>query len=235
MTQSPQTAVITAHGQPSAPAPAEAELAELAAQAAAYLPGWDVRSATLSAPGRLEQVTETGAVVYPFFMSQGYFTAQVLPDRLQGRSCRIAAPFGLDAGLPLLAARAVQQAAGAQGWNLDALHLLLAAHGSARGPKAAEAAEAYAAKLRPLLPGCRVTLGYVEQDPRISPAAAQLPARSFCLPFFAQAGDHVKRDIPDALASAGFGGVLLPVTGALPGVPMLIAEAIRSAAGESGL
>lgn len=232
MTQSPQTAVITAHGQPSAPAPAEADLAKLAADVAAYLPEWDVRSATLATPGRLEEMTEDGAVVYPFFMSQGYFTAKVLPERLKGINCHIAAPFGLDAALPPLAARAIQQAALAQGWDLDGLHLLLAAHGSARGLKAAEAAEAFAARLRPMLPGCTVTPGYVEQDPRVETAAAPLPARALCLPFFAQAGDHVKEDIPEALETAQFGGPVLPVTGALPGVPGLIATAIRSAASD---
>ncbi|MDC0659753.1 CbiX/SirB N-terminal domain-containing protein [Leisingera sp. SS27] len=229
MTQDPQTAVITAHGQPSAPAPAEADLAATARAVAAHLPGWDVRSATLADTGRLEAVVEDGAVVYPFFMSRGYFTSKVLPGRLQGRAIRMATPFGLDRGLPDLAANAVQQAASQRGWPLESLNLLLAAHGSARGPRAAEAAEDFAARLTPLLPGCTLSLGYVEQDPRLASAAAPLPAQSICLPFFAQAGDHVKEDLPEALDTAGFGGTVLPVAGALPGAPALIAAAIRHA------
>ncbi|MEW2914802.1 CbiX/SirB N-terminal domain-containing protein [Leisingera sp. JC11] len=229
MTQNPQTAVITAHGQPSAPAPAEADLAATAAAVAAHLPGWDVRSATLAAPGRLEEVMQEGAVVYPFFMSRGYFTSKVLPARLEGRACRMAAPFGLDSGLPDLAANAVRQTAADRGWPLETLNLLLAAHGSARGARAAEAAEDFAARLSPLLPGCTLSLGYVEQDPRIETAAAPLPARSICLPFFAQAGDHVKQDLPEALEAAAYGGTVLPVAGALPGAPALIAAAIRAA------
>ncbi|NSY38421.1 cobalamin biosynthesis protein CbiX [Leisingera sp. ANG59] len=225
----PQTAVITAHGQPSAPAPAEADLAATARAVAAHLPGWDVRSATLADPGRLEAVMQAGAVVYPFFMSRGYFTSKVLPGRLQGRTIRMATPFGLDSGLPDLAARAVQQLASQQDWPLSTLNLLLAAHGSARGPRAAEAAEEFAAQLGPLLPGCTLSLGYIEQDPRLASAAAPLPARSICLPFFAQAGDHVKEDLPEALDTAGFGGTVLPVAGALPGAPALIAAAIRRA------
>ncbi|KIC22100.1 MULTISPECIES: CbiX/SirB N-terminal domain-containing protein [unclassified Leisingera] len=229
MTQTLQTAVLTAHGQPSAPGPAEADLAATARGVAAHLPGWDVRSATLAAPGRLEQVIEDGAVVYPFFMSRGYFTSKVLPGRLQGRAYRMATPFGLDSGLPDLAASAVQQAASERHWPLDRLNLLLAAHGSARGPRAAEAAEDFAARLSPLLPGCSVSQGYIEQDPRLASAAASLPVRSICLPFFAQAGDHVKEDLPEALDAAGFGGTVLPVAGALPGAPALIAAAIRRA------
>lgn len=171
-----------------------------------------------------------GAVVYPFFMSQGWFTAKVLPDRLRGYCCRMATPFGLDPQLPALAASAVRQAATAQGWAPGTAHLLLAAHGSARGPKAAEAAEGFAATLRPLLPGFALSLGYVEQAPRIETAAKPLPAQSVCLPFFAQAGDHVTQDIPEALEAASFGGIVLPAAGALPGVAGLIAGAIRSTA-----
>ena len=234
MTQHRKTAVITAHGQPSAPAPAEASLAHLALEVAAYLPDWDVRSATLAAPGRLEAAMADGATVYPFFMSHGWFTAKVLPDRLHGFDYTTAPPFGLDPALPALAAQAVRQTAADQGWKPAEMHLLLAAHGSARGPKTAEAAEAFAAKLRPLLPGCGIATGYVEQDPRINAAAATLPAQSICLPFFAQAGDHVKQDIPEALNAAEFRGRVMPVAGALPEVPSLIAAGILAAAQDCG-
>lgn len=221
--------VITAHGQPSAPAPAEAELAIVAAAVASHLPGWDIRSATLSSPGRLEDMVAPGALVYPFFMSQGWFTSKVLPERLSDRNCHILSPFGLDPQLPELAAQAVLQTASERGWPQDDWHLLLAAHGSARGPRAAEAAEAFADALRPYLPNTPVTLGYVEQAPRIFEAAKDLPTHSLCLPFFAQAGDHVKQDIPEALSQARFEGPRLPVTGALPGVSALIARSLRNA------
>ncbi len=46
-------ALIVAHGQPSDPAPAEAELAALADAVAAHLPGWRVGHATLAASGAL--------------------------------------------------------------------------------------------------------------------------------------------------------------------------------------
>ncbi|KIC17781.1 CbiX/SirB N-terminal domain-containing protein [Leisingera sp. ANG-Vp] len=234
MNTNPPIAVITAHGQPSAPAPAEADLAQLASAVAPHLLGWEVRSATLSSPGRLEEAAAGGALIYPFFMSQGFFTAKVLPDRLKGLGCRITLPFGLHPELPQIAAQTVMDAAKTQDWELNTLHLLLAAHGSARGPKAAEAAEAFAAQLRPLLPGCTVSLGYVEQAPSIQSAAAPMPARSVCLPFFAQSGDHVKQDLPAALEAACFGGIVLPVAGAMPGVPELIAKGLLKAASNRG-
>ncbi|WP_405110592.1 cobalamin biosynthesis protein CbiX [Phaeobacter sp. BS52] len=234
------TAVITAHGQPSDPAPQERALAELADAVATLLPDWDVRSATLATSDRLEQVTPQGALVYPFFMANGWFTSSVLPRRLQGHDVYHLPPFGLDPNLPGLACDALALACAARGWSLSQTRILLAAHGSARGPKAAEAAEAFATAMRDRLPGTTLATGYVEEDPRIATTARVFedtaPARpSLCLPFFAQAGEHVRDDIPDALADAGFGGDTLPVLGALPQVPQLIANALNKALSGPGV
>lgn len=222
-------ALLTAHGQPSAPEAPEAALADLAAEVAAVLPDWEIRSATLSTPGRLEQQAEEGAVIYPFFMSNGYFTTKVLPKRLEGCAVTITAPFGLDAGLASLAAGAMRQEAQAQGWALEDVNILLAAHGSARGPYAAAAAFIFAKALSQALPGPRINCGFVEQAPSIAAAAALLPKESLCLPFFAQTGDHVRDDVPRALQEAGFAGRTLPVIGALPGASHLIAQALERA------
>jgi sirohydrochlorin ferrochelatase len=72
----------------------------------------------------------------------------------------------------------------------------------------------------------------VEQAPGIDTIARTLPRQTLCLPFFAQAGDHVREDIPEALNSAAFAGQVLPVVGALPGTPALIASAIAAADSE---
>jgi sirohydrochlorin ferrochelatase len=233
MSPSPShTAILVAHGQPSAPQPPEDALRALANDVGAHLPDWNVRSATLACPGALEEVMVDGAVIYPFFMAKGWFTTKVLPDRLQGRDYVMATPFGLDPGLPEMAAKVVRQAQSDAGWQADDINLLLAAHGSARGPKAAEAAMAFQTRLAPLLPGARIEPAYVEQAPGIDEIAAQLPARTLCLPFFAQSGDHVKDDIPEALDAANFAGIVMPVMGAMKDVPQLIARAIaRTAVG----
>ncbi|WP_293573709.1 sirohydrochlorin chelatase [Phaeobacter sp.] len=224
-------AVITSHGQPSDPAPQEAALAAVAAAVAPLLPDWQVKSATLSTPGLLEETVEAGAVVYPFFMANGWFTANVLPKRLSDVACTITPPFGLDPDLPALACEALREACDSRGWTLEQTRVLLAAHGSARGPKAAEAAEAFADLMRATVPGIDLRTGYVEEDPRIADTArdieqAQPTQNSLCLPFFAQAGEHVRDDIPEALEEAAYTGDTLPVLGALPAVPALIAKAI---------
>jgi len=221
-------ALITAHGQPSQPAPPEVALARLAAQVQDLLPDWNIRSATLSTPGRFEAEMADGAVVYPFFMARGWFAGQVLPRRIDTISHHMACPFGLDPALPALVAHAITLEIAQRGWTDQTFDLLLAAHGSARGPKAAQATNDFAAALRALLPQARIIPGFIEQTPTIETAAKALQHRALCLPFFAQSGDHSRNDIPHSLNAAGFRGALLPVTGALSGVPNLIANSIAS-------
>ena len=221
-------ALITAHGQPSAPEAPEAALALLAEQVQSQLPGWQIRSATLSTQGRFEKEMIEGAVVYPFFMARGWFVGKVLPKRLGAVPHHLACPFGLDAALPALVADTINSEIAQRGWTNQSYDLLLAAHGSARGPKAAQAAKDFATALRALLPLAQVSTGFVEQNPRVASAARSLGELALCLPFFAQSGDHSRNDIPKGLEAAGFSGHLLPVTGALPNVATLIANAIAN-------
>lgn len=221
-------ALITAHGQPSDPQPPEAALARLAAQVQVQLPDWQIRSATLSAPGRLDAEMTEGAVVYPFFMARGWFVGQVLPKRLRGITHQMACPFGLDPALAELVSDAIIKEAIQRGWADQNYDLLLAAHGSARGPKAAQAANNFASALRPLLPQAQISTGFIEQTPTVETAAHALGTRALCLPFFAQSGDHSRNDIPQALDATAFTGPPMQVTGSLPGVADLIAQSIAS-------
>ncbi len=220
-----------AHGQPSAPDEPEGALAALAARVAEHLPGWRVRSATMASGRRLEQEAAAmarGGVVYPFFMAAGWFVSKVLPRRIGRADLRVAAPFGGDPGLPGVAAGILAEAgAGRIG------HVLLAAHGSARGIAAGRAALDFAGRLGGELPGIAVSTGFVEQPPGIAEAAEGLGPDAVCLPFFAMPGAHCREDIPEALKAARFAGTLLPVLGTDRRVPGLIATALRRAAAEA--
>ncbi len=234
-------AVLTSHGQPSDPMPAEASLAEMAHQVAQILPDWEIRSATLATPGRLEQTVENGVLVYPFFMSDGWFTSQVLPRRLAGFQHHLLPPFGKDPALPATTAQIIRQAFAGQAFSTRAKtgtkvkpSLLLAAHGSARGPKAAAATERFAAALRIQLGAFEVITSYIEQPPYLADVATRLSETDLCLPFFAQSGDHVTKDIPAALTKAGFKGQLLTALGTTPPIAELIAQAILRAAAPPG-
>ncbi len=232
-------ALILSHGQPSDPAPAEAEIAALAARVQALMPDWHVASATLAMPGALsEQVAQAASVAaagggfaYPLFMADGWFTRDHLPKKLAeagGADWHVLDPFGIDPAVQSLAVTLALEAAEAQRRTPAETSLLLAAHGSFRSPAPARVAQEVAERLR-AAGFARVGAAFIDQSPRLAEAAADYPEGAFVLPFFAARGGHVIDDIPQALLDAGFDGTLLDPVGLDPRVPALIANALRRA------
>ncbi|MEZ5755549.1 MAG: CbiX/SirB N-terminal domain-containing protein [Paracoccaceae bacterium] len=231
----PPAALIVAHGQPSDPLPAAAEIAFLAAKVQALMPGWRIRSATLAEEGALaREVAAAGrpGLIYPLFMAGGWFTATHLPARLAaagGQGWRILPPFGLDPGVQALTLTMAREAAARRGHAPADLPLLLAAHGSFRSPAPAELAQAMVARLRAEAGFARAEAAFIDQSPRIAEVAAGFPPGALVLPFFAARGGHVTDDLPQALQAAGFSGQVLPPVGLDPRVPGLIRAALRGA------
>lgn len=229
-----KAALIVAHGQPSDPEPAEAEIAALAAKVQALMPDWRVASATLAAPGALaDRVAELGpeGVVYPLFMSGGWFTRTHLPARLAeagGKDWRILPPFGEDAAVQALTVTLAREAAALR--PAAEVAVLLAAHGSFRSPAPSEVAYAMAVRIQTETGFARVMAGFIDQSPRIAEVAGSLAPGSIVLPFFAARGGHVIDDLPQALQEAAFDGTVLPPVGLDCRVPALIAAALRAAA-----
>lgn len=217
-------AVIVAHGQPSDPEPAEAELAALATRVAAHLPGWQIGSATLAARDRLALALGGGSgLIYPLFMAGGWFTRTHLPARLAGaggQGWHILDPFGCDAGVQDLTLTLAREA-----WDRGARALVLAAHGSSRSPAPAQIAHDMAARIAASLPFARVEAAFIDQSPRLADLHG-FGGQAVCLPFFAARGGHVETDLPEALAQAHFPGPVLPPVGADPRAAALIAAAI---------
>lgn len=234
MTDRP-AALIVAHGQPSDPEPAEAEIAALAAKVQALMPDWHVRSATLALPGALAaRVAEAGpqGLVYPLFMAGGWFTRQNLPAKLAeagGAGWRVLDPFGEDPAVQALTVTLAREAAAATGRAPQDCALLLAAHGSFRSTAPAEVAIRMAWKIWAEAGFARVEPAFIDQKPQIATVATTLPVGSIVLPFFAAKGGHVIDDLPEALTEAAFQGTVLEPVGLDPRVPAIIAEALRSA------
>lgn len=226
--------LIVAHGQPSDPGPPEAEMHALAARVAAYLPGWDVRSATLAEPDALRAALQ-GAddpLVFPLFMADGWFIRSLLPRRLSEAGAygpRILAPFGLLPGTGALAVTVLQEALASRGWRAEDTVLVLAAHGSGRSPYPADAARALQSAIAMHLTFAENRLGFIEEAPELVEVAEGAGPRALCLPLFVARWGHVEDDIPAALHSAGFQGVTLPPLGTDPRVPALIARAVAEA------
>lgn len=228
-------ALIVAHGQPSDPWPAEAEIAALAQKVAALSPGLRVGAATLAAPGALQAALARCSDpprIYPLFMSDGWFTETALPRRLNGAAGEILAPLGCDPALPQLARGVLMDVCARRGWRPEDLTLVLAAHGSGRSRNAARAARSFAARLSGLMPLRAIRTGFVEERPSIAEAARDAGPIATCLPFFAAALGHVRDDIPGELAAAGFEGATLDPIGTASGIPRLIASAIGRTASD---
>lgn len=222
-------ALIVAHGQPSSPDQAETSLAHLAERVQAHAKGYDIGSATLAAPNALEAALEASpdlSVIYPLFMTKGWFVTKALPKRLGTASVQILEPFGLNPSLPALAADAIQTVANQRGWPVADLDVVLAAHGSGRSRNPATVTHEFGHALRAFL-GCNeINVGFVEEEPTIEHAARAVGRYAICLPFFAAQGGHADDDVPDALRAAHFQGEHMPVLGAAPAVPELIAKTI---------
>jgi sirohydrochlorin ferrochelatase len=221
-----RSALIVAHGQPSDPAPAAADLAALAAAVARDLPGWDVRSVTLAEGEALTAVAGSMAagVIFPMFMAGGWFTRVQIPSRLAAAGIagwRILEPFGCDPALHDLTVTIVTEAAE------TADDLILAAHGSFKSSVPSDIANHVARRIKEETGLRRVEAGFIDQAPQLSTMAG-FGRGSVCLPFFAAAGGHVTQDIPAALAAAGFQGRILPPVGLDARVPALIAAAIST-------
>ena len=89
---------------------------------------------------------------------------------------------------------------------------MLAAHGSPSNTKPAEAARAVAAAIEASGAFREVCTGFVDEPPYLADVARGVEP-GVCLPFFAAENGHVREDLPEALAEAGFTGPLLPAIG----------------------
>lgn len=222
--------LIIAHGQPSAPDVAAAELAAFAAKVARLLPERRVLSATLAEPEAVARAVAElgpGGRVFPMFMAGGWFTRVQIPARLRAAGAQgwqVLEPFGCEAALQDLAVQIVREACAVEeGLRKEGVReVILAAHGSFKSPVPAAIAQTVAARIARET-GAEVRAGFIDQSPQIGSIRG---FGTLCLPFFAAAGGHVTEDIPAALAKAGFSGRILPPIGLDPRAADLVARAI---------
>jgi len=225
-------AILVGHGQPSDPLVAERELSTLRSEVARKLPSWSVHSATLAAPGCLDRSLEkagTSPLIYPLFMTDGWFTKTELPRRLSGASARVLPPLGSEDGLIDLAIAQLTSVLTARSWTTSETQLVVAAHGSGRSTVPAENTRRFAKKLAAAMGFRRHATGFLEETPKLADVLADAGPKTLCLPFFASRRDHVLEDLPDACREARFKGVCLDPIGTLPGVSDLIAARLKAA------
>ena len=231
-------AIIVSHGQPSDPGPAQLDLERFASRVATALPGWHIGAATLAKQGALDTALEAAGpcpLIYPLFMTEGWFTGDNLRNRLDAApEARLLRPLGVSPDLPDLAVDLLRGVLTKRGWDATDTQLLIAGHGSGRSPNSARDTRAFAEALTQRLSFAEIRVGFIEEPPYLADQALDLAARAICLPFFARILGHVIDDIPAALDAVGFQGVRLDPIGCAPLVPQLVAGALTAEAALSG-
>ena len=144
----------------------------------------------------LDGCTATDVTVVPVFMSEGYFTSEVIPaemgldgpvTRCEGRTIRCTRPVGVH---PALAGIVVERALEAGAAAKDAVFVL--GHGNRRIAATASAVHEQAERVRATGRFAEVAAVFTDQDPNVAAIPDVAGARNaVVVPFFASEGWHV--------------------------------------------
>lgn len=172
-------------------------------------------------------------LVYPFFMSDGYFTRTVVPQRIaaagNGMPWQLLAPLGLDPALAALIEHRALAEATAAGWPPQRSRLLLVGHGSSKSDASARATRAAAAAVGKASKFAAVATAFLEEPPFLADALADDSDPTIVVGFLSGEGLHGRDDIPAAISQARSALRYAGPIGAAAGVDALIAAAISAA------
>jgi sirohydrochlorin ferrochelatase len=182
----------------------------------------------------LQQAAEAAdeILVYPLFMSDGYFTNTALPNRIEqtGLTSRIVSlkPLGLDPGLAPLCERAAVAQAERDDIDSAGARLLIVGHGSTKSPASKNATQQFAARLRQKTAFGTVESCFLEEEPFLKPALANTDQPTIVAGFFAGDGLHGGEDVPELIAETGANASYMGALGGLTEVTELILAAVRA-------
>ncbi len=187
----------------------------------------------------LRQADASGAkqiIIYPLFMSAGYFVKTVLADRISAAGLEkptgILQPFGVDQRVPLLMLESALRAAKTAGLDPAQARLLVAGHGSKQGPENADATKRAARILAPHSPFARIETSFLEEPPHIIDALENYSGMSVVAGFFSGDGMHAGGDIPYAIQQSGAKALYTGPVGLHQRVPELIISSVHNALAE---
>jgi AsmA protein len=187
----------------------------------------------------LHQADASGAkqiIIYPLFMSAGYFVKTVLAERVSAAGLEkptgILQPFGLDQRVPLLMLENALRAAKGAGLDPSQARLLVTGHGSKHGPENADATKRAARILAPHSPFARIETAFLEEATLIPDALKNYSGMSVVAGFFSGDGMHASMDIPTAIQQTGAKALYTGPVGLHPRVPELIISSVNKALAE---
>jgi len=185
----------------------------------------------------LAAFTADEIIVYPLFLSDGYFVrvrlAELLHDAMLGarpRPIHVLPPLGLDPGFAAFVAEKATAAARARGLAPAGTSLVLLAHGSRSDPASRLATERLTDRLCGLRRFRTVRMALLDEAPSLAQTAADLPGPVLVLGLFAGEGLHGAADAARLVAELDRPDLLFAGTiGSCDGIDDLIAAAVERA------
>ena len=198
----------------------------------------DAAGALLYGRPRLEEIAPSllgkRVRVVPLFLSAGHTFSALkarLADLPQPRRFQLCAPLGSHRGLAPGLLEATCAAAGRRGWPEPGLALVLAAHGSRRGPASRLATEDLARQIERSGRLGRVACAFLEEPPALDAVLAGIPEKRIVVAgCFAEQGQHACKDVPELIARSGRQALYLGPIAAAPWSDALILDSAGQAA-----
>lgn len=173
-------------------------------------------------------------LVYPLFLSDGYFNRVRLPQLLAkaggARRVRLLDPLGLDPRLVAIVADQARAAAGAAGFAEEDTLVVLLAHGSSSDPASRQATEQMAGRLGRQARFRAVRSAFLEEPPSLAEAVASFAGPAVVVGLFAGEGRHGAADVPQLMRELGRDRVAFAGNiGVFSGLSDLVAAAVMRA------
>ncbi len=172
-------------------------------------------------------------VVYPFFMSGGYFVSVKLAREIEraklAKTATVLPPLGHDPALPPLLLEHSVGIAKAAAYDPAVTRILIAGHGSKFGRASAEATEAAAEAVRRASPFAKVATAFLEEPPFLADMLQTEKMPAVVAGFFSGEGMHGHDDVPQIMEKSGVPCIYTRPIGSHPQIPMLIEAAVRKA------
>lgn len=164
-------------------------------------------------PDALRALDCERVVVIPFGMADGWFTTTIVPPllgrpegntadtwRTDGKLVTRVPSLGGASTMGDLVGLVAKFAVASRFETRDDLALVVVAHGTTRNPRSKDAALAAGKRAKALGGFARVHVCFVDETPAVQDVFGTVTQEKLLvLPFFAGAGPHVTKDIPEAL------------------------------------
>ncbi|MDQ2081342.1 CbiX/SirB N-terminal domain-containing protein [Xanthobacteraceae bacterium Astr-EGSB] len=177
-------------------------------------------------------------VVYPLFLSDGYFARRRLPQLIESgqeasaarRRVHVLPPLGVDPALVDLVADEARRTADSAHMAAAAVTLVLLAHGTPRDPASRQAAEVMVQRLAATRRFYDVCPAFLEEPPSLAQALDRISGPVVVVGLFAGEGLHGGDDAPQLVREAVRADVVFAGNvGTFTGIADVIAAAVRRA------